>query len=124
MAGRRRTLAGCLLRPQREVIFVHREPRAALAARALPGAPWDGRFLLLPPEDAGDGIEVRALGPAGLAHCPGWRGTGLHRLTLLSSPAAWRGGELVAAPLAGVAEGWQAVTLRPPERFHSSLLSH
>jgi tRNA(Ile)-lysidine synthase len=124
LAGRRRTLAGCLLRPHGDAITVHREPKAALTARAEPGAPWDGRFRLLPPGGAGEGIEVRALGPSGLAACPDWRGTGLARLTLLASPAAWRGDDLVAAPLGGLGRGWQAVPLRPPERFHSSLLSH
>jgi tRNA(Ile)-lysidine synthase len=124
MAGRRQTLAGCLLSPRQGRIIVGREPRAAQGARAAPGTVWDGRFVLVAPAGQAPGAEVRALGPEGLARLPGWRDTGLRRPTLLASPAVWRADDLVAAPLAGWGNGWQAQPARDPEQFFSSILSH
>ena len=66
---------------------------------------WDGRWALEGPH-APD-LEIRALGEA-LKDIPEWRETGLPRPSLLASPAIWRGDELVAAPLAGFANGWEA----------------
>lgn len=110
LAGRPAALHGCLLRPARGAIRVLREPRAVAATVAEPGALWDGRWRLIP-QDSGTlrpGLEVRALGEAGLSACPGARDTGLPRLSLLGLPAVWRGADLVAAPLAGRPEGWRA----------------
>jgi len=53
-----------------------------------------------------------------------WRTTGLPRASLLASPALWRGGDLVAAPLAGRPDGWQAETVGGGQAFHLSVLSH
>ena len=65
---------------------------------------WDGRWKL-------DGshqksLEIRALGEA-VTDTP-WRETGMPRASLLASPAVWRGDTLVAAPVAGLANGWTA----------------
>ena len=122
MAGRRRVLAGCLLTPARGLIRVGREPQAAARAVAAPGTVWDGRFVLDGPDSAG--TEVRMLGDGGLALCPRWRDTGLPHSAALASPAAWRGGDLVAAPLAGHARGWLARPARDPAQFFLSVLSH
>lgn len=114
-AGRRMTLAGCLVTVRGDAVHVGREPAAVAGLRAAPGALWDRRWRLMPPpgDDAPRAAQahVAALGPAGLAQCPGWRQTGLRRETLLAAPAAWCGDDLLAAPLAGgaVANGWRAV---------------
>jgi tRNA(Ile)-lysidine synthase len=102
----RRTLQGTVVTRTGGEWRVGREWAAVRGLRAPVGEPWDGRWRIEGP--GGAGLEVRALGGAGLAACPGWRATGLRRATLIVSPAVWRGEELVAAPLAGLGEGWRA----------------
>lgn len=105
--GRAATLAGCLLRPEGGAARLLREPKAALAAPPVPaGQAWDGRWRIVGPVLAGD--LVGPLGAAGLADCPDWRDAGLPRELLLGSPALWRAGRLVAAPLAGRRAGFEA----------------
>ena len=65
---------------------------------------WDGRWLLDGPHD--EGLEIRPLGEA-VKDTP-WRETGLPRQSLLASPAVWRGETLMAAPVAGLPNGWTA----------------
>jgi tRNA(Ile)-lysidine synthase len=72
---------------------------------------WDGRWQLEGPHE--DGLEIAALGEDGLQHCPDWRDTGLPRPSLLSSPAIWEGSALIAAPLAGLSNGWTATLAQP-----------
>jgi tRNA(Ile)-lysidine synthase len=105
-AGGRRTLQGTVLTPTTAAWRVGREWAAVREMRAPLGELWDGRWQVEGPEVSG--LEVRALGEAGLAACPAWRVTGLARATLVTTPAVWRGEELVAAPLAGLGEGWRA----------------
>jgi tRNA(Ile)-lysidine synthase len=100
--GRRRTLQGVVLARGRGVWRVTREAAAVAGLTARTGEVWDGRWLVEGPD-----AEVRALGEA-VAEVPGWRDTGLRRETLMVSPAVWRDGALVAAPVAGYGEGWTA----------------
>ncbi len=67
---------------------------------------WDNRWRLEGPH-APD-LRIAALGEAGLSQCGDWRGGGLPRISLLSSPAIWRGQTLVAAPLTAENNGWSA----------------
>jgi tRNA(Ile)-lysidine synthase len=120
--GRRRTLAGCLLTGTATALRVGREPRAAGQVTAAVGGPWDGRWIIEGPAEPG--LEVRAMGEAGLATCADWRGTGLPRATLLAAPAVWRGAALIAAPLVRTQAKWRAGPLHPPEQFFLSILSH
>lgn len=122
MAGKRQTIAGCLLAPRKASIRVAREAAAVAGLAAAPGEVWDGRWRLMGPLTAG--AEVRALGEAGLAQCPGWRDAGLPRSSLVAAPAVWVGGRLAAAPLAGCPNGWSAEMLRGPEDFRASLIAH
>ena len=66
-----------------------------------------------------DTLQIKALGAEGLRLCPDWRSAGLTRLTLLASPAIWRNGQLIAAPLAGKPNGWQANLTTSFDRFAS-----
>ncbi|TKA96146.1 tRNA(Ile)-lysidine synthetase, partial [Cereibacter changlensis] len=50
--------------------------------------------------------------------------TGRPRDSLIASPAVWQGDRLVAAPLAGLQNGWSAATGRLEEAFFLSVLSH
>ncbi len=119
-AGTRATLHGCLLTPGAGGFRIAREYQAVKGVEARPGALWDARWRLQGP---GQNITVRALGEA-LAEAPGWRQTGLPRTSLLASPAAFSGATLVAAPLAGLANGWSAEFNPSAGDFLDTLLFH
>jgi len=99
-AGRDATLWGCRLR--RGVLM--REAKATGSGAA--GALWDGRWMIAGPWRPG--LEARALGAEGLRACTGWRETGFSRDVLAVTPAIWQNESLVAAPLAGLENGWSA----------------
>ncbi len=107
----RHTLHGCLVSRENcpqglgSRLRITREFRAVETSRGPTESLWDGRWRLDGPHSAG--LEIRALGE-GLSNCPEWRDTGLPRTTLLASPAVWRGDTLIAAPLAGLSNGWTA----------------
>ncbi|MCB1368862.1 MAG: tRNA lysidine(34) synthetase TilS [Rhodobacteraceae bacterium] len=123
LEGQRGALAGCLVRPDRGTIRISREP-AAVAEMVVPvGEIWDGRWRVRGP-DQPPGASIATLGEAGLAQCPDWRETGLMRGSLIASPAVWRDGALITAPLAGRANGWTAHLDRGAEHYFSSILSH
>jgi tRNA(Ile)-lysidine synthase len=114
------TLHGCLVTVSDMTVRVAREHAAVAGLRGPTDAPWDRRWHLAGPH-APD-LELRALGEA-VRDCPDWRATGLPRATLLASPAVWRGAALVAAPVAGLANGWTADTGGAAD-FAAFLISH
>lgn len=123
--GRDSALHGCRLIHKQGALWVVRELQAVRGQRGGPGLLWDRRWRLVAPEGAETaGLEVAALGDVGLSACPNWRETGLPRAALPASPAVWRGGDLVAAPLAGRAAGWRAELARGEEDYLGSVLSH
>ncbi len=120
--GKPITLGGCRTLPQGQHVWICRELAAVRRTRSHCTDVWDGRWRLT----GGDptGCEVRALGRRGIMLCPDWRATGRPHATLTASPAVWRGDDLVAAPLAGLANGWHAELVGGSEEFYASLLSH
>ncbi|MDP1667489.1 tRNA lysidine(34) synthetase TilS [Phaeovulum sp.] len=120
-AGTTATLHGCLALPEGPLLRLCREASAASGA-VPPGALWDGRWRITGPD--APGCEVRALGEAGLRLCPDWRASGRPRAALAADPALWRGPDLVAAPLAGFANGWRAEPARNGDDFLASLFVH
>lgn len=120
--GNGMTLHGVMMSVGRDHLRFTREPKAVAELRAAPGEAWDGRWQLDGPWP--EGAEVAALGEAGLAQCEDRVRPGLPRASLLASPAVWRGGHLVAVPLAGFADGWSATLLRDEELFFASILAH
>ena len=119
VGGRSHSLMGCLVLASQDNIRVTRELDAVRTFIAQTDAIWDNRWQLSGLHDPL--LQIRALGETGLQSCPDWRATGFPRTSLLSSPAVWQGDRLIAAPLAGFNEAWQA---RIVADFHSSLLSH
>jgi tRNA(Ile)-lysidine synthase len=118
ITGKDATLCGCRTRVSDTAIRILREPKAVAALETPTTALWDHRWHLDGPH--ADGLTIRALG-YGLRLVPNWRDTGLPRDALIVTPAVWQGDALIAAPLAGLTQGWTA-TLRPA--FASFLLSH
>ncbi len=104
------TLHGCIIRKTGDVLSVRREPGKTEGTVQV-GQIWDGRWKL-----TGTGAgEIDALGETGLKSCPDWRETGFSREALLTTPAVWKDGALIAAPLAGWPNGWTAeISLQNP----------
>ncbi len=118
--GGNTTLHGCRLMVSDMTVRITREYDAVKERAGPTDALWDGRWTLEglhEPE-----LEVRALGEA-VKDCPDWRATGIPRISLLASPAIWRETALVAAPLAGLENGWTATT-RDANDFAAFLISH
>lgn len=123
-AGKRSTLAGCLVTPAKSgALRIGREASAIGELKTPVNALWDNRWRLTGPDSPPE-YEVRMLGINGLNSCDKWREAGLSRDSLLTSPAVWRGAELVAAPLARWPEGWQAKLEFGPDHFLATILSH
>lgn len=116
--GKDATLGGCQFRRKGNEIRIVREPKAAGGTCDLAHL-WDGRWQVSGPIAAG--LHLRALGVEGLRACKAWRMTGISRDALLVTPGVWRENTLIAAPLAGFAEGYDAKIV---VNFNSFLLSH
>lgn len=117
---RNAALHGCRALVSDMAVRIVREHAAVQSLAGPTDAPWDTRWTLEGPH-SGD-LAVRALGDA-VALCPGWRETGLPRASLLASPAVWCGPDLVAAPVAGLANGWRA-TAPGAGDFADALVAH
>ncbi|SLN54447.1 tRNA(Ile)-lysidine synthase [Falsiruegeria litorea R37] len=120
--GRPAQLGGCRIVKQRNRMRVCREHHAVRDLRTQPGELWDNRWRLSGPDE--DGVTIAALGEQGVLQCPNWRETGRPHVAMLAAPAVWRGSDLVAAPLAGMANGWRFEGPMDEEEFFETLLSH
>ncbi len=105
------TLLGCRLRSGPDYLLLTREPKAASGVVPV-GTLWDHRWRVTGPLG-----EVRALGPKGLPQVPNWRALNIPREALLVTPAVWDGDTLLAAPVAGMQNGWKARIVAPFNRF-------
>ena len=107
-------------------IWVFRELNAVAGKEATPADLWDDRWRLVPKHHVNEvgNLTVRALGDEGLEQCPNWRKSGLPHVVLLSTPAIWRGNQVIAAPLAGLDQTWHAALDGGEETFFAALLSH
>lgn len=108
------TLHGCVLRSERGKFVVRRE--IARVSGPVPAGRriWDGRWKVDGPVE---GLMLGALGESGLEQAKDWRLSKVSREALLTTPALWRGDELVAAPLAGMEAGVSAGFVRAFTEF-------
>lgn len=112
------TLGGCVITRKGGDLRITREQQGVFGTVCKTDEIWDNRWRLDGPH-APD-LQIRALGE-GIRDCPDWRSTDMPRVSLLASPAVWRGETLLSAPLAGYSNGW---TARIVADFHSYLLAH
>lgn len=117
------TLDGCILRLKRGKLWVCRELNAVRNLRASLDELWDGRWRVTGPDELSE-VYVAALGESGLREYSDWRELGLPRDVLLSTPAFWRGNELVAAPLVKPDQPWQAVLEGGLAGYFDTVISH
>lgn len=120
--GKVSTLHGCLITANKNEIRITREYQAVKQTACPTDEIWDNRWQLIGPDEKG--LELRALGAKGLAECPDWRATGMPRTSLIASPSVWRKDSLIAAPLAGLGNGWLTKPLFGLDHFISSIISH
>ena len=125
-AGESRTLGGVMLTAEGEGARMSRELASVAPANAgVPnshGIPWDSRWLVHVRPETGvpspspipKGHWVAALGDH-LPQVPNWRDLGQPRASLMATPAIFKEEGLVAAPAAGLSNGW-AATLSPDFR--------
>jgi len=98
-------LGGVAMTVRDGAIRLSRERHAAARCEksSLTGL-WDHRWQISGPVQSGT-LRIAALGDR-LRDCPDWRSTGLPRRSLESTPAIFVDGGFVAAPLAGLSDGW------------------
>jgi tRNA(Ile)-lysidine synthase len=108
-AGKRQAaLGGCLVIVAGAQLAFYREPgrtgRSPLPCDPSSACLWDGRFVLTFANDFEGSVSTAPLGPEGWAICgKRLKGRGLtlrgDRLAALTTPALWRDGGLLCAPL-------------------------
>ncbi|NIZ61419.1 tRNA lysidine(34) synthetase TilS [Sedimentitalea sp. CY04] len=116
------TLGGCRILSRRGQVWICREYNAVRDDVAQPDGLWDNRWRL--EGGADQDLEVRPLGKNGLSFCPDWRDSGCPREVLEATPSLWRGQDLIAAPMAEMANGWTIKAVISDEEFYAGLLSH
>lgn len=121
-AGKASTLHGCCISVKNKQIRITREHQAIKDVKCPTGQVWDSRWQMSGPDTKG--LEIRALGEAGLAECPDWRSAAIPRASLLASPAIWQDRTLIAAPMAGFANDWVTTPRFGLDHFISSIISH
>ena len=121
MRGRDATLHGVRLMGGKESFRLTREHAAVAETVGVPGALWDGRWVVEGIEN--QGLIIRALGQDGMLQLGELSKSGLPRETLSASPAVFDGNTLISAPLAR--HGPATARLHHPEGdFFTTLLSH
>ncbi|MDZ4311322.1 MAG: tRNA lysidine(34) synthetase TilS [Cypionkella sp.] len=113
------TLGGVRFKTKADTIYILREAKAVQSLACPTTQLWDNRWQMSGPHAAN--LTIRALGADGLSLCGDWRSLGIPRDALLVTPAVWQDQTLIAAPIAGFSNGWQAF---PAVSFGSFVLSH
>lgn len=109
LAARNATLQGCDISLSKGIIRLTREANAVRDLSAAPGEAWDGRWQVIGPETPK--ARISALGKNALQHCPDRQTCPLPARSLIATPAVWQGETLLAAPLAGLSNGWEATLI-------------
>jgi tRNA(Ile)-lysidine synthase len=86
-------------------------------------APFDGRWSLATSQET-NGLSIAALGEEGLPQCKDWRELGMSRVSLLGTPAIWRNGALISAPMVMSDANWKCRLGKDHHDFFTSLVTH
>lgn len=116
------TLHGCTVRHRKNATVIRREPARVEGCRPITDVPWDGRWRVTK-ATSDTAPLIGPLGESGLRICKNWRETGRAREALLTSPAIWSNGQLIAAPLAGFANGWEIILENNEKGFFDTLMT-
>lgn len=116
------TLHGCIVRQTNGKIVIRRELARTAPPQDVSDKVWDGRWVITK-QAADQGCKIAALGVKGLQQCENWRESGIPREVLLTTPAIWSGGELIAAPNAGFANGWEIMLKNGIKGFNDALIT-
>ena len=122
LTGQTTTLAGCQVVADRKKVWICRELRAVGTQIAQPGTVWDGRCVLIGPETTD--AEIRPLGENGILQLSDWRAASKPRAVVVTTPAVWVNTTVIAAPLAGFANGWTLIAPSGRPQFYDTILSH
>jgi tRNA(Ile)-lysidine synthase len=117
------TLDGCQIVYKQGRVYVCRELNAVREVIGPMDGLWDGRWRVIGPSDRKE-LCVAPLGELGVRRSEAWRELGLPREAILSLPAVWSGGELIASPLIENGLEWAATLERGADTFIATLLSH
>lgn len=117
------TLHGCILRYDAHFLTIRREPARVEGPRPFGGGQWDHRWEITHKGDVPEGIEIAALGVEGLQLCKNWRASNHSREVLLTTPALWSNKQLIAAPLAGIVNGWEIRLKDGKKGFYDALIT-
>lgn len=114
------SLHGARILHRKGDLRVVRDWAAIAGHRVATDQVWDGRWRAEGPDDA---CHIAALGEAGLPLCPMRKDMGRPAASLISGPAIWQDTRLIAAPLAGLENGWSLrLTHAPMSRLRAALL--
>ncbi|MEL6571997.1 MAG: tRNA lysidine(34) synthetase TilS [Pseudomonadota bacterium] len=118
ITGEKTAACGCIILSKKRDLVMFRELQAVKSLVGPTTALWDGLWSLDGPHDPA--FQIRALGEA-VQQCPDWRDAGLPRDALMATPAIFEKDTLIAAPVAGLKNGWRAHIVAD---FHSTLHGH
>jgi tRNA(Ile)-lysidine synthase len=118
-SGQDHTLLGCHITSDGNMGEVCREVSKIEPSTSMP---FDGRWNLT--GDISDGITIAALGETGLPQCDGWRDLEASRISLLGTPAIWRGETLICAPMVMPDPNWQCELGKDHHDFFTSIVTH
>ncbi|MEC8630134.1 MAG: tRNA lysidine(34) synthetase TilS [Pseudomonadota bacterium] len=122
MGGGRHTVHGCLIDADQTTITIGREWNAISGVTAGIGQVWDGRWVVSGPEN--NGLSITGLGGVGWSRLKTEIEPNLPRQAAITTPAVWSGTELIAAPAAGWANGYEARLNNAGNGPFSCIISH
>ncbi|MEM6587718.1 MAG: tRNA lysidine(34) synthetase TilS [Pseudomonadota bacterium] len=122
LAKKNTTLQGCDVSHSKSAIRLTREAGALRAVTGLPGEVWDGRWRVTGPNLLN--ARIAALGEEALRHCPNRAKSPLPARSLIATPAVWQGSKLIAAPLAGLENGWSVELLSRGQEDFAMEIAH
>lgn len=120
LEGHAATLHGCLLQPHKGRLVIAREYAAVADHRVPAGAVWDSRWHL---GEANQAAEIAPLGDLGVQTLE-LRPAELPRAALLSLPALWAKGTVIAVPALSPEVSDQVYTLPDKHSFLEGLIAH